>query len=57
MASLALSGVVLAGIGAGTSLFTGRSVAFSASRQLLIGYAAAAITFGVGKLIGVALAG
>ena len=57
IASLALSGVVLAGIGAGTSLFTGRSVVFSASRQLLIGYAAAAITFGVGKLIGVALAG
>jgi VIT1/CCC1 family predicted Fe2+/Mn2+ transporter len=57
IASLALSGVVLAGIGAGTSLFTGRGVVFSASRQLLIGYAAAAITFGVGKLIGVALAG
>jgi VIT1/CCC1 family predicted Fe2+/Mn2+ transporter len=55
LASLALSGVALAAIGAGTSLFTGRSVAFSATRQLLIGYAAAAVTFGVGRLAGVAL--
>ena len=37
--------LVLAGIGAGTSLFTGRSILFSASRQVPIGYAAAAVTF------------
>ena len=42
IASVVASGVALAAIGAGTSLFTGRSVAFSAFRQLLIGYAAAA---------------
>jgi VIT1/CCC1 family predicted Fe2+/Mn2+ transporter len=54
-ASVLLSGLVLAGIGAATSLFTGRGLAFSAGRQLLIGYAAAAVTFGVGKLLGVAV--
>jgi len=56
-ASLAVSGVVLFLIGAGTTLFTGRSVLFSGLRQLVIGYAAAAITFGVGDLVGVAIAG
>lgn len=55
VASLLLSGAVLAAIGAGTSLFTGRSVAFSAFRQLSIGYVAAAITFGIGRLVGVSL--
>lgn len=57
LASLALSGLALAGIGAGTSLFTGRSVLFSAARQLLIGFAAAGVTYAVGALIGVALKG
>ena len=56
-ASLALSGVVLAGIGAGTSLFTGRGLAFSAARQILVGYAAAAITFAIGRVIGASLGG
>ena len=55
IASLGLSGVVLAAIGAGTSLFTGRNLAFSASRQVLIGYLAAAITFAIGRLVGVSL--
>jgi VIT1/CCC1 family predicted Fe2+/Mn2+ transporter len=55
VASLALSGLALAAIGAGTSLFTGRSVPFSATRQLIIGYLAAAVTFGIGRLAGVAL--
>jgi VIT1/CCC1 family predicted Fe2+/Mn2+ transporter len=54
-ASLAVSGVVLAAIGAGTSLFTGRGAVFSAARQLAIGYAAAAVTFAVGRLAGVTL--
>jgi VIT1/CCC1 family predicted Fe2+/Mn2+ transporter len=54
-ASLVLSGVVLVGIGGATSVFTGRGLAFSATRQLLIGYAAAAVTFGVGRLIGVSV--
>ena len=57
LASLGLSGTVLAAIGAVTSRFTGRGVAFSAARQLLIGYAAALLTFGVGRLIGVGLGG
>jgi len=55
LASLGLSGVVLAAIGAGTSLFTGRNLAFSASRQVLIGYGAAALTFAIGRLVGVSL--
>jgi vacuolar iron transporter family protein len=56
-ASLALSAVAMFAIGAGTTLFTGRGVAFSGLRQLAIGIAAAGVTYGVGKLIGVALAG
>jgi VIT1/CCC1 family predicted Fe2+/Mn2+ transporter len=57
IASVVASGVALAAIGAGTSLFTGRSVAFSAFRQLLIGYLAAAITYAIGMLAGVTLGG
>src|SRR5260221_12862572 len=53
--SLALSGAALAAVGAGTSLFTGRGLAFSALRQLAIGYAAALITFAIGRLAGIAL--
>jgi len=53
--SVALSGLALMAIGGVTSLFTGRKLIFSAVRQLLIGYGAAAITFGVGRLIGVSL--
>jgi VIT1/CCC1 family predicted Fe2+/Mn2+ transporter len=56
-ASVAASGLALMAIGAGTSLFTGRSVAFSAMRQLVGGLAAAAITYGIGRLIGVAVTG
>jgi len=55
--SLALSGVALVLIGAGTSLFTGRSLVFSALRQLLTGYAAAGVTYGIGRLVGVSLGG
>jgi VIT1/CCC1 family predicted Fe2+/Mn2+ transporter len=57
IASLALSGLVLGGIGAGTSLFTGRGVLFSAGRQIVIGYLAAAVTFGIGRLMGATLGG
>lgn len=56
-ASVMLSGLALMTIGAGTSLFTGRSFAYSATRQLVGGFAAAAITYGVGRLIGVAVTG
>ncbi len=57
VASLAASGVALLLIGGGTSLFTGRGLVFSGGRQLAIGYAAAAITYGIGRLVGVSLAG
>ena len=55
VASLAASGLALALLGAGTSLFTGRGLVFSAVRQLLIGYGAAAVTYAVGALVGVSL--
>ena len=55
LASLALSGAAMATIGAATSLFTGRGALYSAARQALIGYAAAGVTFGVGRLVGVAV--
>ena len=57
LASLAASGVALVLIGVGTSLFTGRSLVFSSLRQLAIGFAAAAITYGIGRLVGVSLGG
>jgi VIT1/CCC1 family predicted Fe2+/Mn2+ transporter len=54
---LGLSAVALFGIGAGTSLFTGRGLMFSGLRQLGIGLAAAGVTYGIGRLIGVSLGG
>src|SRR5882724_728507 len=57
VASLALSGLALFAIGAGTTLFTGRTILASGLRQLLIGFAAAGITYGIGRAIGVAIAG
>ena len=56
-ASAALSGVALFAVGAGVSLFTGRSTLFSGGRQLLIGAIAAAVTFTIGSLIGVGTTG
>jgi len=53
VASGALSGVALFGVGAALSLFTGRSAVRSGLRQLGIGIAAAAATFGIGSVIGV----
>ncbi|WP_067735244.1 VIT1/CCC1 transporter family protein [Novosphingobium naphthalenivorans] len=53
--SLAASGAALAAIGAGTSLFTGRSALFSAVRQLMIGLAAAGVTYGAGALVGASI--
>ncbi len=55
--SLGLSGVALFAVGAGVSLFTGRSTLFSGGRQLAIGAVAAAVTFTIGRLIGVGSAG
>ncbi|MFY8008718.1 MAG: hypothetical protein ACOVNW_03430 [Flavobacterium sp.] len=44
-------------MGAAITLFTGKSVWYSGMRQVIFGLAAAAITFGIGKLIGVSVAG
>jgi vacuolar iron transporter family protein len=49
------SAAALAAIGALTSLFNGRSAAFSAARQVVFGCAAAAVTYGIGRLLGVTL--
>jgi VIT1/CCC1 family predicted Fe2+/Mn2+ transporter len=51
--SAVLSGIALSAVGVGVSLFTGRSALYSGARQLGLGAAAAAITFGIGRLIGV----
>jgi VIT1/CCC1 family predicted Fe2+/Mn2+ transporter len=55
--STTLSGLGLFLIGASITLFTGRSVWYSGFRQVLFGLAAAAITFGIGRLIGVSITG
>jgi VIT1/CCC1 family predicted Fe2+/Mn2+ transporter len=57
IASLIVSACAMFAIGAGTSLFTGRGVLFSGARQIAIGLAAAAVTFGLGRLIGVSIGG
>jgi vacuolar iron transporter family protein len=57
LVSVLVSAVGLFGIGAGITLVTGRGVLFSGTRQLLIGLGAAALTYGVGHLIGVNLGG
>ena len=44
-------------LGAVTSLFTGRSPIFSGGRMVLFGLLAAALTFGIGRLVGVGLGG
>lgn len=49
------AGLALALSGAATALFTGRGMWYSAMRQLLFGALAAALTFGVGRLIGVSV--
>ena len=57
VASLVLSLVALFVVGAAVSLLTGRSMLFSGVRQLAIGAAAAAVTYAVGTVIGVGVAG
>ena len=56
LASGCFTAAGLALIGIGTSLFTGRSMLFSIARQFGITAAAAAVTYGVGHLLGVVLA-
>jgi VIT1/CCC1 family predicted Fe2+/Mn2+ transporter len=55
IASIALSGLALFAIGAAITIFTGRSVWVSGARQLALGLAAAALTYGLGSALGVAL--
>lgn len=55
--SMVLSALGLFIIGSGITLFTGRSVWFSGTRQVLFGLAAAVATFGIGRLIGVNIGG
>jgi VIT1/CCC1 family predicted Fe2+/Mn2+ transporter len=55
--SALLSALALLVVGGALSLFTGRSPAVSAVRMLGIGAAAAAVTFIVGRLIGVSVEG
>jgi VIT1/CCC1 family predicted Fe2+/Mn2+ transporter len=54
-AALALTAAALFGIGVATSLFTGRSALRGGLRMLLIGAAAAAATFLIGRWLGVAI--
>ncbi len=57
IASAAASAVGLFLIGAAITLMTGRSALFSGFRQVLFGLAAAGVTFGIGRLIGINVAG
>jgi VIT1/CCC1 family predicted Fe2+/Mn2+ transporter/rubrerythrin len=55
--ALGLSLLALFAVGAGVSLLTGRGVLYSGLRQVGIGAGAAAVTYFVGTLLGVGLAG
>jgi vacuolar iron transporter family protein len=52
IASLALAFAALFAVGAAVSLVTGKSMIFSGIRQVVIGAAAATVTYAVGKVIG-----
>jgi VIT1/CCC1 family predicted Fe2+/Mn2+ transporter len=53
--AIVAAGVALFAVGAGISLLTGRGVVRSGLRQVLVGALAAAITFAVGRLVGVSV--
>jgi VIT1/CCC1 family predicted Fe2+/Mn2+ transporter len=55
--SLGLSLAALFTVGAAVSLLTGRSLVFSGLRQLAIGLGAATVTYLIGSIIGVGVAG
>ena len=55
LTGVAVTGVALFSIGATLSLFTGRSALGSGARMLALGALAGGITFGIGRLFGVAL--
>jgi VIT1/CCC1 family predicted Fe2+/Mn2+ transporter len=57
IASIIISAFGLFGIGAAITLMTGRSVLYSGMRMVLFGLVAAALTYGIGRLIGVSIGG
>ena len=57
LASMVTTFAGLCLIAIGTSLFTGRGLVFSIARQAVITAVAAAITFGVGHLLGTVITG
>ncbi len=54
-AAIALTAVALFGVGCATSLFSGRGTMRGGLRSLLIGAAAGAVTYGIGRLLGAAV--
>lgn len=54
-ASAVISGLALFGVGAAITVVTGQAALRSGARQLAFGLAAAAVTFGLGSLLGTAL--
>ena len=55
--SIICSAIGLFFIGSVITLFTGRSIWYSGTRQVLFGLGAATVTFVVGRLLGVGMAG
>lgn len=55
--SIVFSTIALFVVGGAITLFTGRSVLFSGMRQVIFGLVAAALVYGVGRLLGVTMAG
>jgi vacuolar iron transporter family protein len=53
--SLAISLAAMFAVGVAVSMLTGRSALFTGARQVAIGVAAAAVTYGVGRVIGVSV--
>lgn len=53
--SVSASAIGLFIIGSAITLFTGKNVWFSGFRQVLFGLAAAAVTFGIGRIIGISI--
>ncbi len=54
--SCGIAAAALFGVGAATSLFSGRSALLGGARMLAIGAAAGAATFAIGRLVGVSIA-
>jgi VIT1/CCC1 family predicted Fe2+/Mn2+ transporter len=54
-AAITLTGLALFGVGCATSLFSGRDAVRGGLRSLLLGAAAGAVTYGIGRLLGAAV--